>query len=102
MGLGGDLLGKDGVDLRAGVLGVTEELLVPVLEERLLNERVDKGRAASAGRAWGQLPSMKVGRGLWDDAGQPSKARWNSPKDEGYDDIFCRSRPRSIGSLQML
>jgi hypothetical protein len=51
VGLGSDLLGKDGVDLRAGVLGVAEELLVPVLEERLLNERVDKGRAASAGRA---------------------------------------------------
>jgi hypothetical protein len=47
VGLGSDLLGKDGVDLRAGVLGVAEELLVPVLEERLLNERVDKGRAAS-------------------------------------------------------
>lgn len=51
MGLSSNLLGDDGINLRAGVLGVAQEFLVAVLEKGLLNKGVDKGRAASARRA---------------------------------------------------
>lgn len=62
VGVGSGLLGENGVDLGARVLGVAQEGLRAVREERLLNKRVDKGGAASAGRAWGMLACCSARR----------------------------------------
>lgn len=56
--VGRGLLGESGVDLGARVLGVTEELLRPVREEGLLNERVDESGATGTRRACGIVVSV--------------------------------------------
>lgn len=52
MGLCRCVLRERGVDLRRGVGRVAQEVVCAVLEERVLNKRVDKGRASGARRAW--------------------------------------------------